>query len=157
MPHPGPSPSPAPGSSNPITITPPGSTTPVPIPAGAQPVVGGTISLSTPGKSGHTTIQVDGTPVTNGNQLDTTYLTNGRHTITAVTTSPNGQTQVASRVVTVQNQLNPLQTFRNLLFAPFKGNKAAVNASLIGLGLGLLGGAGFSLHRWLWRRRADTL
>jgi hypothetical protein len=122
------------------------------IPAGAQPVVGGIISLGTPGRSGHTTIEVDGAPVTNSNQLDTTYLTNGQHTITAVTTSPSGQTQVASRRVDVQNNLSPLQTIRNLLFAPFKGNKAAVNASLIGLTLGLLGGASFALYRWLWRR-----
>ncbi len=151
-PNPSPSPSPAPGSGNPITITPPGTSTPVPIPAGAQPVVGGTISLGTPGSRGHTIIKVDGTPVTTGNQLDTTYLTNGQHTVTAVTTTPSGQTQIASRRVDVQNNLSPLQTIRNLLFAPLKGNKTAVNASLIGLSLGLLGGISLTLHHWLWRR-----
>jgi cell division septation protein DedD len=136
----------APGGGNPIVITPPGTTTPVAIPATAQPVVGGNIAIKTP-DAVKTIVKVDGMTVYADGTLDTTYLKNGQHTVTVESTDANGNTQVASRVLQVENDLTPWQYVRNQLFAPFKGNKLAVNSILVAIGLLLLSGAGYLIYR----------
>ncbi len=123
------------------------------------PVVSGTITVAPPATTSatHTTVLVDGQPVSATDQLNTSQLTNGRHTITVETTLPNGQKQLASRTVTVQNQLTPLQAIRNFLFAPFSGNVNLVSVSLVLLVVVLGIGAGLIIRYWAWHRHNMTM
>ena len=132
------------GGTGPVVITPPGTTDPIAIPTTSSPQVGGTIKIST-GSTGTSKISVDSLRVSSNGLLDTTYLTNGTHTVSV---AQNGQT--STRTVVVSNKLSLLQSFRNTLFAPFHGNKGAVNLTLIiivALSVGIFSWFGFTATR----------
>jgi len=133
-----------PGATNAVTITPPGTSTAVSIPVGDQPVVGGTIALSSASNCPNGTVKVDGTSASSNGSIDTSYLTNGVHTLTAQDCG-----QVASRTVTVANKLTPLESVRNALFAGFHGNKTIVNGILIALLVILVLVGAYFLAMWL--------
>jgi hypothetical protein len=114
----------APGT-GPVEITPPDATSPISIPLSSDPIVDGTVSLST-GNSGPSQIAVDGTVVSKNGILNTTYLTNGSH---VVTVTQNGKT--SKRTIVVANKLSPLETVRNTLLAGFHGNVASMQATVI--------------------------
>jgi glycerol uptake facilitator-like aquaporin len=106
-----------------------------------------------------TIIKIDGYVVSNNGRLDTTLLTNGRHTLTMVTTWPNGRTVTTSRVIIVDNRLNPLQTTRNWLVAAFRSKPvpataAALIAALFFAALGYILAHRALRHRlWHWYHR----
>ena len=125
----------------PLNLTPQGTNNPIPLSTTSQPVVSGTIGLST-GAAGRTVVKVDGATVSTNGQLDTSYLTNGKHTITV-----EGGGVTASRVIDVQNKLSSWQYIRNTSLAGFHGNKTLMNVTVLLVSLGLT-----SIAIWLvWR------
>ncbi|HEX3081737.1 MAG TPA: Ig-like domain-containing protein [Candidatus Saccharimonadia bacterium] len=161
-PTPTPTPTAAPTPSR--TPTPTAAPTPTPTPTPTPPVVvgggsggasggqpvGGTVSVVAP-PAGTTTVKVDGTPVsTTNNQIDTTYLTNGAHTVTVDTTLPDGTHKVTKQTIQVHNNLELWQVLRNKFFALWHGNKTLMDlfvGLLVSLTVGGIGFVGYSIQR----------
>lgn len=90
--------------------------------------------------------------------LDTTTFTNGHHTLKVVTKNADGSTSTSTKVITIHNKLNPLESARNVLFKHWAGDSgrtlniafgssSALTFGTIGFGVWWL-----SRHRLLWSK-----
>jgi beta-glucanase (GH16 family) len=124
----------------PVTSAAPVSGSPTPT-SSATPVASeeddegtGTVVVKTPDTAkqpGTTTrILIDNVVIPDG-KLDTTYLPNGEHILTVEVTKADGTKETTASELHVDNPLNPWQQVRNELYFPLKGNKAAMDGTMI--------------------------
>ncbi len=136
-PPPAPSPTPPSASPSPPASPPPsGGTTTILSSSGGsqttQKVSGVVVATSSP-TSSQKILKVDGGTAASSNQVDTSYLNNGEHTVTVAATE-NGHTTQKTVKITVANKLNIFERLRNYLFAPLHGNRLAINIVLSVIG-----------------------
>ncbi|MDF2461263.1 MAG: hypothetical protein K0S68_666 [Candidatus Saccharibacteria bacterium] len=82
--------------------------------------------------------------------IDTTYLPNGKYVLTVEVTKADGTKETTASDLEVDNPLNPWQQVRNELYFPMKGNKGAMDGTMIAASALLLLTLGFIGFR-IWK------